>query len=730
MAGATGVGVGAIVGGGILALAGVAFATTGPGAMLAFGLNGAIAMLTALSFAEMASKFPESGGTYTFARKVLSVEAAFAVGWVVWFASIVAAVLYAMGFAYFAVIMVTDIWSATGHPAPAWLSSSHVVPGLAVITTVLLAASLMLRSAGGGAWANIGKVAVFAVLIVGGLWALTKQTGGETGAALRPFLANGFAGVIQAMGYTFIALQGFDLIAAVGGEVREPARNLPRAMLASLGIALAIYLPLLFVITTVGVPSGQSVAELAAEYPEGIVALAARHYLGSFGYWLVIVAAVLSMFSALQANLFAASRIARTMARDRTLPRPMAALHAKRGTPVMAVLITSAVVIVLLLVLPSVAAAGAASSLIFLITFAVAHWLAILVRQRSVSNPPPFRAPLFPVVPIVGGLACLGLAVFQGVVVPAAGAIAMTWLAVGGAMFLALFARRARVRDAASTARNPELVTLRGNTPLVLVPIANPHNAEAIVTLAHTLVPAEVGRVVALTVAVAPDDWDPSVDAQPIERAAEVQGELLKATRKIGIQAEVLTTVAADPIAEITRVAHLHRCRSVLLGLGEIAGDNRGSPVEQLLSMLDVDIVVLRAPRDWNLTAAKRVLVPVAGRGGHDLLLARLLGSLIRTGQHHITFFRVLPTLAGDVDVRRARDGLTHLADDDLRDLYDFEVIRSDDAIGAVVERAKDADLLVLGVQRVNKRTRLFGNFTRQIAMHSACPLIVISHGR
>jgi amino acid transporter len=77
--GATMVGVGAIVGGGILALAGAAFAATGPSALLAFALNGVIAMLTALSFAEVASKFPESGGTYTFSKKVLSIEAAFAV---------------------------------------------------------------------------------------------------------------------------------------------------------------------------------------------------------------------------------------------------------------------------------------------------------------------------------------------------------------------------------------------------------------------------------------------------------------------------------------------------------------------------------------------------------------------------------------------------------------------------------------------------------------------------
>jgi basic amino acid/polyamine antiporter, APA family len=78
-----GIGVGAIAGGGILALAGVAFSATGPGAVAAFALNGFIAILTALSFAELSTLFPQSGGAYTFAKKVLSVETAFGVGWVV-----------------------------------------------------------------------------------------------------------------------------------------------------------------------------------------------------------------------------------------------------------------------------------------------------------------------------------------------------------------------------------------------------------------------------------------------------------------------------------------------------------------------------------------------------------------------------------------------------------------------------------------------------------------------
>ena len=395
LVGATGVGIGAIVGGGILALAGVAFANTGPSAILAFGLNGVIAMLTAFTFAEMASRFPESGGTYTFAKKVLSVEAAFMVGWVVWFASIAAAVLYAIGFAFFAMVMLTDLWNVAGGDAPEWLNNPTTLMLVAIGTTVLTTLGLMRNSSGGGSWVNIGKVGVFVVLIACGLWATTRQPLGNTASSLQPFFQNGVSGLVQAMGFTFIALQGFDLIAAVGGEVRDPGKNLPRAIILSLAIAIAIYLPLLFVLTAVGTPAGISIAEAASNDPEGIVAVAATNFMGSFGYWLVVVAAVLSMYSALEANLFAASRIAMAMAIDRTLPAGLARLRGKNKAPVASIVCTSVLVVVILLVLPNVSAAGAAASLIFLITFALTHWLAFLARRRS-NKPAPFCSPLFP----------------------------------------------------------------------------------------------------------------------------------------------------------------------------------------------------------------------------------------------------------------------------------------------------------------------------------------------
>ncbi len=729
--GATSVGVGAIVGGGILALAGVAFATTGPAAIVAFAINGVIALLTALSFAEMASKFPESGGTYTFSKKVLSVEAAFAVGWVVWFASIVAAVLYAVGFAWFALVMTTDLWNAFGEKAgaaPAWLSAPWMVTGLAVATTVLLGANLIRTRSAGGNFVNVGKLIVFAILVAAGMWATIKQPGIDTSAALKPFFPGGIAGLVAAMGYTFVALQGFDLIAAVGGEVRDPEKNLPRAMVLSLLIALAIYIPFLFVLSAVGAPDGESITGAAAKDPEGIVAVAVSNYLGTFGYWLVIVAAVLSMFSALQANLYAASRISMAMARDRNLPSSLAAIHTKRGTPYVAIVATAALVSLILLVLPDVGAAGAASSLIFLITFALAHGIAFLVRHRSKRLPPPFRTPWFPLVPVVGGFACIALAIFQGIAVPSAGLITVSWLGFGGLLFIVLFARRARMSDVSSRGFNPELATLRGRTPLVLVPIVNPENAQAMIELADALVPGGMGRVLVQHVVVAPDDWNPDEAPEPVERLQAMIGKLVHTSANTGVAVETITTVAPEPMPEIARVAELHRCETVLLGLtGFSESGEQGKQLESLLGTLDCNVVLLRAIREWRLADAKKILIPVGGRGGHEHLMALLLGRLLRTTEREVTFLQVLPQSAKPDKTRVARRKLKLLADDSVRSLSNIEIVQSDDALGTIVEQANASDLLILGIQRIGRRKKLFGDFTRQLAAKTKCPIIAMS---
>jgi len=422
--GATGVGVGAIVGGGVLALAGVAFETTGPSAILAFALNGGVAFLTALSFSELAARFPQSGGTYTYARRVLSVEAAFSVGWVVWFASVVAAVLYALGFAVFLVPVLDVLLRAVGAPPPPWLGGRFALVIYALVAVGAYARGLERSTASGGQWATVGKVVVFSLLIVAGFVALVREgpTAGDLAGRFRPFFTEGGPGLARAMGYTFIALQGFDLIAAVAGDVKDPERNVPRAMLASLLAALVVYLPFLFVIVAAGSP-GAPIGEMAAADPEILVAAAARNFLGAAGYWLVVLAGLLSMLSALHANLLAASSFARTMGTDRTLPHRFGERSVETGTPVAAIRLTAVTVAFVLLAVPDLAAAGAVSSLIFLTSFTVTHAIAYLARQRA-GAAAGFRTPWFPAVPAIGGAACLALGLYQAVAVPSAGVLA------------------------------------------------------------------------------------------------------------------------------------------------------------------------------------------------------------------------------------------------------------------------------------------------------------------
>lgn len=726
--GATQLGVGAIIGGDILVLAGVALATAGPSTLVAYLLNGAIALLTALSFAEMASKFPESGGMYAFAKKVLTVETAFAAGWAVWSATIVASALYALGFAYFGIALGNQIWRGLRGVEPPWLDSRSATTALAVGAIAAVSLSLVRQVRRGGRWLNVVKLLAFAMLIAGGFWACGRRTAGDVAASFRPFFAGGLAGLFQAMGYTFTNLHGFDLIAAAGGEVREPARTIPRSMIYSLGISLAVYLPLLFVVVAAGTPAGQAASEAAAREPEAVVTIAAWNFLGPFGYGLVMAAGVLSMLSALHANLFAASRIAHAMARDRTLPAPLRLVSVGRGTPYVAVLITASIAALILLALPNLAAAGAASSLIFLVAFALAHWIAILVRQRSGDRPPLFRAPLFPAVPVVGGLTCLGLAIFQGSVVPAAGLVVLVWLGVGGLLYLGLFAHRARILDASATALDPELVRLRGKSPLILVPIANPQNAPAMVGVAQALAPPDVGRVLLMSVVAARREDTPAESRERIANAQAVLRESLTAAFQLGVVPESLVTIAPEPMAEIARVARTYRCEGMLVGLSDIAEDQRAAAsLEVLLGTTDTDIVVLRAPLGWQLSAARRVLVPVGGRGAHEQLLARLLGSLLRTADRRFTFLRVVPKRASAGDRKKARRLLTYLAEGEVGQQAEIEIVASDSPEEEVARRANQSDLVILGVQRLSRRYKLFGRFTRRTAQLTQCPIIVIS---
>ncbi|MFU8859264.1 MAG: APC family permease [Cyclonatronaceae bacterium] len=724
LTGATGIGVGAMVGGGILALAGVAFAVSGPSAILAFALNGLIALVTALSFAEMAAATPQNGGTYTYARKALTVQVAFGVGWVVWFASLVAAVLYALGFGAFASFALQQIPAGDA----AGLLQHRSVPVLLALGALAFYGYKLTRTTGsGGRFANIAKLAVFAILIAGGLAVMAQTPFSRITDSVTPFFGGGFSGLIAAMGFTFIALQGFDLIASAAGEIKSPEKTIPKAMVGTLVIGLIIYIPLLFVMMTVGMQPGEGIMEASAANPETIIAIAAQNYLGAFGFWLVMVAGIFSMLSALQANLFAGSRIALSMAKDRTLTHHLSVTDIRHGTPVRAILTTCGIVAVLILILPDVAAAGAASSLIFLITFALAHAVMMLMRKRTFGKAETFRVPWFPVLPVIGMVACIALALFQAVAVPAAGMISLIWLLIGTVLFASFFIKRARAIDASEEALDPNLVRLRGLSPLVLLPISNPANADSMVFVANALAPPVVGRVLLLTIVIPSDDQD-DLHRRLANNRDAVQFAL-KASLDSGLRPDALTTIASEPWAEIERVVKVHRCRSMLLGLSSFSDLQSTQNLEKLVKRVKCDVVVMRQPfTGWKITQARKVLIPIAGFGTHDTLRARVAASLWRASQPDITFLQILPANTSEVKLRKNQKDLSRFSGRIIPGQTETRIVLSDDVKGELVRQTAEHDLVIMGLGKPGPNEKAFGSIPLSMAEETNSALIFISN--
>jgi len=709
---ATLIGLGAIVGGGILALGGHALARVGPAVLLVFALNGLFALLTAGSFAELATRFPVGGGAYAYARKIVSVRAAFGVGWVLWFAYIGAGVLYALGFGVFALSLLHELVPGIELSDPRYPAALGI--------TAIGGYTLQLRRSGakGGQAATWGKLLVFGLLIVLGLIRAPTM---DVAGALQGTLNVPVGSLLGAMGLTFIALQGFDAIATVADTVKNPSRTLPRAMLGSVALALVFYLPLLFVTIVSGVPVGTRIADLAAAGPDTVLAAAARNYAGAAGFWLVTIAAVMAMLSALQANLLAASQVARTMAQDRTLPRGLGALHPTFGTATPALHATALAMAGVLLIVPDVESAGAAASLIFLLTFTAVNVMAWLARRRLAPDPSAFRMPLFPALHAFAGIACGVLLATQLGGAPDAAGITVLWLFVGGLLYAALFSGRAEAADAFAEAHDPQLLQARGRSSLVLVPVANPAQAAALVELAAVVAPPVVGDVLLLTVVREPS-------AEGIDQGHAVLRRALLRSADGGRMPQALTVFGPSPSAEILRIRQQHACQSIVLGLSTLGQVVAEGPLEAVVRQAESDVVVLRAPPEFLVSAARRILVPIGGRGSHDELRARLLGALQRTGGREVTFLRVLRPGATAEEEREATRQLQHISDDEAPGCGRVEVVRAADFVSVIDERAASTDLLVLGMLRLANRTRGFGAVALEIARRTDCAAVFIGH--
>ncbi len=215
--------VGNMVGAGVFVLSGLVVGVAGPSAILSYLFCGIIVAFSGISYAALASIFPEDGGGYLFARRMLGSFPGFIAGWAMYISLTIATAFVLLGFGiYFNLLLGTSI-----------------DPRLFALGGIVLLAALNLRGLSEAGKIEIGlvasKIAILVGLIAVGIFHITQSD-------FVPFFASGTGGMIKGMTMVFFAYIGFQVVALMGGEVKESSRNVPLATLISIVIVAFIYM--------------------------------------------------------------------------------------------------------------------------------------------------------------------------------------------------------------------------------------------------------------------------------------------------------------------------------------------------------------------------------------------------------------------------------------------------------------------------------------------------------
>jgi amino acid transporter len=340
------IGVGGMVGGGIFAVLGLAVQLAHGGTPIAFALAGMVALVTSYSYARLSVTYPSQGGTVEFLNQAFG-PGVFTGGLnvLLWLSYVVMLSLYAYAFGSYG----ASFFSPATQPI--W---KHIfISGIVVVLTAL---NIVGSKAVGESeeWIVGIKITILLLFVGAGLWTVKiQQLAPTTWTNPIQLLAGGMI--------IFLAYEGFELIANTAGDVSNPRKTLPRAYYSAVGFVIALYI-LVSAVTVGNLPIREIIG--AKDYA---LAVGARPFLGSVGFTLIAIAALLSTGSAINATFYGASRISYIIAKDGELPQVLEQKIWNR--PIEGLLITSVLTLLLanLFDLSSISMMGSAG---FLLVFA------------------------------------------------------------------------------------------------------------------------------------------------------------------------------------------------------------------------------------------------------------------------------------------------------------------------------------------------------------------------
>ena len=410
---------GAMIGSGIFVLPALGYKKAGPAVIVAYVLAALVVLPAALSKAEMATAMPEAGGTYLYIDRGLGPLFGTIAGIGSWFSLTFKSSFALVGLGAYLLLFAPISQAAI----------TYVALGLGVLVVALNISGTKLSG-------RVQAIIVSVVLL--GLVAYTANAGFTIDTArFTPFTTHGSGGIITAAAFVFVSFAGVTKIASIAEEVKNPGKNLPRAMIGSMSIMTLIYVAVIGAIVGLADPE-----VLMHGGPNGTASLTpmadgASELIGGFGVVFISVIAVVALTSMANAGVLSSSRFPLAMSRDDLLPPALETIDSRFKTPRNAVLLTGAVLLLLIAFVPVIELAKLASAFKILV-FSIVNVALIAFREADVpSYDPEFTAPGYPYVQVFGLVAGLGLLTQMGTL-PILGAAGIT---VGSVLIYFVYGR-------------------------------------------------------------------------------------------------------------------------------------------------------------------------------------------------------------------------------------------------------------------------------------------------
>ncbi len=375
--GITAYGVGTILGAGIYALIGSAAGIAGNSVWMSFLLGAFISSFTGLSYAELSSMIPKSAAEYSYAKEAFRSDLApFLIGWLIIFTGTVSTSTVALGFGgYFKGLF----------GAPIVLTSTILIVLLSILNFMGIEESSRVNIL-----FTLIEAAGLLLIIVLGIPYLGRVNYLET--------ASGLQGILRASTVIFFAYLGFEDIANLVEETKNPERNIPKALILSVAITVIIYV--FVAVSAVSLADWQDLRASCCP-----LAYAASQSLGQSAFLVMSVIALFATSNTVLILLLVSSRMIYGLAREGALPSSLSRIYSRRGTPWVAIT-TAMVLAVSFVLIGNIEFVAGITNFGTFVTFASVNLSAIWLRYRKPKLKRPFKTPMtigkLPIIPFWG----------------------------------------------------------------------------------------------------------------------------------------------------------------------------------------------------------------------------------------------------------------------------------------------------------------------------------------